>query len=198
MGIELYNNNRPKIWRVITGNHLLNHENNNGLIVVNSVAPVTIFLSNILPPGFSTKIIQEGAGTATIVAMGGITTKASQGVTSTGVPGDTLTISSHLPNSFIIEAAGSLVGGGGGAPTKLRRYKSANFADATNINDAWFVGKTVSVFWNDVQRYLDNTEFDITGTGLQITMPGFDAAISLPTFFVMESEEGGGGGGGGV
>ncbi len=57
----------------------------------------------------------------------------------------------------------------------------ADFADATNYDDTRIVGKQLSIFWNDINRYLFTNEFTVTATGIDILVPGFDA-ITNPTY----------------
>jgi hypothetical protein len=61
---------------------------------------------------------------------------------------------------------------------------SADFADATNYNDASIVDKTVRVFWNDIPRFLNAGEFEYTATGINILVEGFDAEANDYTMFI--------------
>jgi hypothetical protein len=77
-------------------------------------------------------------------------------------------------------------GGGGGTITPVTPgssvfplyITSADFADATNYNNPDIVGVPVMIFVNEYsQQWViagDNT-FKYTGTGISITLPGFDA-----------------------
>jgi hypothetical protein len=62
---------------------------------------------------------------------------------------------------------------------------SSQFSDATNYNNANLVGKTLSVFWNDIPRFLiPDVEYEVTATGINILVPGFDATSASYTFFI--------------
>lgn len=52
----------------------------------------------------------------------------------------------------------------------------SNFADATNYNDDRVVGQNIIIFLNEINRYLiPFVEFQLTVTGVDITLAGFDA-----------------------
>lgn len=60
----------------------------------------------------------------------------------------------------------------------------AQFADSTNYNDIRIVDKTLQIFWNDINRFLDPiTEFAMTPTGVNILVPGFDA-VANPSYIL--------------
>lgn len=193
MGIELFNNNRGKIWNIINGDHLISHNDNNAFIVVDSPTPVKLYVSSILPAGFSTTIVQKGAGIATVEALAPVTLTNPNNVFSTAIPDDMLKVSSPEPNKFICQGIGSNGGGtGGSGPIKVT---SVMFADATKYDDASLVGKSLGIFWNDVNKFLDDSEWNPTATGIEIVIPDFDATANSYTFYISILTAPGGGGG---
>ena len=77
---------------------------------------------------------------------------------------------------------------------------SADFVDATNWNGANSYGQpilpnyTLQVFWNDVNRFLEQgTEWVRTTNGIQIlnngtTITGFDASVNDYVFYIYISK----------
>lgn len=60
--------------------------------------------------------------------------------------------------------------------TYLIPITGADFFDATNYNDPRIVGKSLAIFWNDVNRYIEYpTEFINTSVGINILITGFNA-----------------------
>jgi len=97
----------------------------------------------------------------------------------------------HLCGSYALTAQAIISGGGGGTgtivnPTSpyLIPITSADFANATDYNDPRIVGRNLAIFWNDIPRYLNPNEFIYTSTGIEITVPGFDATANDYTLFI--------------
>lgn len=86
-------------------------------------------------------------------------------------------------------AASALVISGGGTVTPnqpnqfvyLIPITGADFFDATNYNDPRIIGKSLQIFWNDVNRYLETSEYESTSLGVNILVAGFDATTN-PTY----------------
>lgn len=86
-------------------------------------------------------------------------------------------------------AAQSAISGGGSIspiiPSEPKIYlipiTGADFVDATNYHNPLIVGKTLAIFWNDINRYLFSNEFSATNAGINILVPGFDATAN-PTY----------------
>lgn len=61
---------------------------------------------------------------------------------------------------------------------------SADFADETNYDNPLVVGKRLAIFWNDVPRYLNSDEYEMTATGINILISGFDAQTNNYTLYI--------------
>jgi hypothetical protein len=57
---------------------------------------------------------------------------------------------------------------------------ASQFANATEYNDTRIVGKTLQIFWNNVNRYIElaDGEWTYTPTGIQILIDGFDSTTT--------------------
>jgi hypothetical protein len=67
--------------------------------------------------------------------------------------------------------------------------RGSEFSNATDYANLNLVGKTLSIFWNDIPRFLippgqDNPEYEVTSTGITILIDGFDASSFDYTFFI--------------
>jgi len=184
MGIELFNNNREVVTRLITDNHLISHNDNNAILVVNSAVPVIFFVSNILRAGFSTRIVQKGAGTVTVQALAGSTVANPYGIFSTNIANDMLQVYSPEPLKFLVQGIGTNSGCGAGAGGGPIKVTSAMFATATKYDDPTLIGQPLGIFWNETQKYLEDAEWDPTATGIEILVPGFNATANSYTFFI--------------
>jgi hypothetical protein len=93
-----------------------------------------------------------------------------------------------LCGRFGLEAARIIASGNGGTvvpvtpPTGfsfeyLIPITASMFSSATEYNDARIVGKTLQIFWNNVNRYIElsDGEWNYTPTGIEILIEGFDA-----------------------
>lgn len=77
--------------------------------------------------------------------------------------------------------------GGGGmvAPSTTQSsfpiyVTSSDFTDATNYDNPALLGQSIMIFMNEINRYLyppqhSTPEFEMTGTGVNILLDGFDA-----------------------
>lgn len=92
---------------------------------------------------------------------------------------------------FGLQAQGILSGSTGGSTispinpsvgTYLIPITSANFTNATDYDNALIVGKQLEIFWNDIPRYLDPSEYAATATGISILIQGFNALTTNYTF----------------
>jgi len=92
---------------------------------------------------------------------------------------------------FNAEAAYILANGSGGSSvspinpslgTYLIPITSADFTNATDYDNPLIVGKQLEIFWNDIPRYLDTTEYAMTATGIEILISGFDSTANNYTF----------------
>jgi hypothetical protein len=65
-------------------------------------------------------------------------------------------------------------------PIRGTDFSTTDLVDgkATKYNDARIVGEQVQVFWNEVNRYLESSEYTYTPTGIQVLIDGFDALTS--------------------
>ena len=61
---------------------------------------------------------------------------------------------------------------------------SANFANATDYNNAAIPGNTVAIFSNDLNRFLKPAEFSLTVTGIRILLVPFDATANAYSFVI--------------
>ncbi len=93
-----------------------------------------------------------------------------------------------LCGKYWLSANASISGSGSISPiipppslTYLIPITGSDFADATNYNDNRIIGKSLAIFWNDINRYLFTNEFSVTSTGINILVPGFDATAN-PTY----------------
>lgn len=84
--------------------------------------------------------------------------------------------------------------GGSGikSPIKITGADFANATDWDGVNsDSLSVtpSYTLQVFWNDINRFLDETEWVRTQDGVQILIPGFDASTTNLTsvFYIFVS-----------
>lgn len=87
-----------------------------------------------------------------------------------------------LCGKYYLAANAAITGSGGSISpiipiekTYLIPITGANFADATNYNDSRIVGKQLVIYWSEVNRAMNDTEFQQTNTGFQMIFPGFDA-----------------------
>lgn len=87
----------------------------------------------------------------------------------------------YLEANAHINSGGSIVPVTPSSSTYLIPITGADFADATHYNDSRVIGKTLVIFWNDVNRYLLSSEWAATATGINITIAGFDATAN-PTY----------------
>jgi|ERR1039457_13487 hypothetical protein len=69
----------------------------------------------------------------------------------------------------------------GGNGVYLIPITGASFTDATHYDNTLIVGKNLAIFWNDINRFLYNTEYAATSSGVQIIAAGFDA-VANPTY----------------
>lgn len=92
---------------------------------------------------------------------------------------------------FNAEAAYILANGSGGTNvspvnpglgTYLIPITSADFASATEYDNPLIIGKQLEIFWNDIPRYLDASEYGMTATGIEILISGFDSTTTNYTF----------------
>lgn len=193
-----FSNNNPLLqFRTIETAHILSMYDNRSAVAFSSAVNADILINKSCAPGFSCYIVQVGAGKATIVADAGVTIISLNSKVQTSGPGDMIAIFSPAPGFFVLQVTNDA--GGGGTASNPKKYRGVNFVDATNITDAWLVGKTLAVFYNDIPRYLNDDEFNVTGAGLKILIPDFDGPATDPTLYVTEiSAPSGGGGGGGL
>lgn len=61
---------------------------------------------------------------------------------------------------------------------------SADFTDDTNYDNPLIVGKRLAIFWNDIPRYLNDDEYEMTATGFNILIDGFDAQNNDYTLYI--------------
>jgi hypothetical protein len=88
---------------------------------------------------------------------------------------------------YISGTGGSIVPptpGGTGVNPYLIKVVSADFATPTRYNDVRIIGKSLVIFWNDISRYLDPSEFTATSTGVEFLMDGFDASTNSYTLYI--------------
>lgn len=69
-----------------------------------------------------------------------------------------------------------------GLGTYLIPITSADFTNATEYDNPLIIGKQLEIFWNDIPRYLEPTEYAMTSTGIQILISGFDSTAANYTF----------------
>ena len=72
-------------------------------------------------------------------------------------------------------------GGSGNSAPYLIKVKGTQFADSTHYNNPAIIGKNLVILFNDINRALYDTEFDVTSTGINITIPSFNA-VANPTY----------------
>lgn len=182
MGISISAQNIPFGVRPEITNIRLSMVYNNNLV---SMAPaggaLSCFISNQLPPGFSCWLTQKGTGSITVTPDAGVT--IITGATATNGTGQTIKIICIAPGEFIaIHIGGSGTSSGG---TETIKISQANFTGATAYNNAAIVGKTLIIFWNNIPRYLDEgIDYTVTGTGINIIVPGFDATVNPYSFII--------------
>jgi hypothetical protein len=82
----------------------------------------------------------------------------------------------------VIQAASSSTPGPGN--NYLIPVTSANFTGAAALNLPPIVGKSLAIFWNDSNRYLNDNEWAPTLTGINILVPGFDASANSYKLFI--------------
>jgi hypothetical protein len=84
--------------------------------------------------------------------------------------------------TILLLMTGQLPGGGGSGVASGATYKftGADFSTSTNLPIPTLSGLNLAVFFNDIQRYLTKgTEWtDLSGGGITITIPGFDATTT--------------------
>lgn len=116
------------------------------------------------------------------------TTNFSGGVTPVGYSQSLQSTSNYLYylcGKYALMALAIINGGGGVVGTVVQPnapylipITGADFATATEYNNPAIVGRNLAIFWNDVPRYLFPNEFEYTTTGINITIPGFDATAN--------------------
>ena len=95
----------------------------------------------------------------------------------------------ELMNKYGIRAMGYSGGGTVVPPTPSGSFEylipisGSDFTDATHYDNPKIVGKSLKIYWNDISRFLFNSEFDMTTTGINITAAGFDA-VANPTYLL--------------
>jgi hypothetical protein len=77
----------------------------------------------------------------------------------------------------VIQAAGS------SSPENPRSgylipFTSSNFTGTNSLNIPAIVGRDLAIYVNDINRYLFESEWEPTGTGINILLPGFDATTN--------------------
>jgi hypothetical protein len=82
----------------------------------------------------------------------------------------------------VIQANSSSIPGYGNV--YLIPITSANFTGATALNLPAIVDKSLAIFWNDLNRYLNDNEWAPTLTGINILVPGFDASANSYKLFI--------------
>lgn len=94
-----------------------------------------------------------------------------------------------LCGKYYLAAQAAITGGGSISPIipvlpgpYLIPITGADFTDATNYNDSRIVGKQIEIFWNDFNRYLVESEFESTNTGLNILIGGGFDALANPAW----------------
>jgi len=85
--------------------------------------------------------------------------------------GDSINKWSDLPNLF----------SGNFNPIKV---KNTDFASATAYDNSIIVGRNIGIFLNQINRYLEDEEWQFTATGINILIPDFDATSNVYTFFI--------------
>ena len=75
-------------------------------------------------------------------------------------------------------------GAGPGSGTSTIKAVSADFADATHYNNPAIAGKTLGIFFNEINRFLEDTEFAYTATGIQVLIPGFNSTLNNYTLYI--------------
>lgn len=68
-----------------------------------------------------------------------------------------------------------------------KKYYTADFDNARQLTDNWLNGKNISIFWNDVARYLYDNEFTLAGNVLTIIADGFDSSVLTDKIIITES-----------
>lgn len=67
----------------------------------------------------------------------------------------------------------------------MLKFTSADFSDATTVNDSVLAGLDIAVFFNDINRYLNPSEFtNPPSGGFTVLIPGFDSGDADFTFYV--------------
>jgi len=91
--------------------------------------------------------------------------------------------------NLVTDAAGNIIeaalgGGGGTASSLVIKVLQSDFASATAYNNPLIVGKSLAIFMNSINRYLEDDEWSATATGIQILIPGFNATTDIYTFYI--------------
>lgn len=82
--------------------------------------------------------------------------------------------------------AAEVVGPGTGYLTAIASddFLLDGVADATHADNPGWVGKQLAIFWNNIPRYLEPDEWELTPTGINILVPGFDATANTYSMYV--------------
>ena len=75
-------------------------------------------------------------------------------------------------------------GAGPGSGTSTIKAVSADFADATHYNNPAIAGKTLGIFFNEINRFLEDTEFAYTATGIEVLIGGFNSTLNNYTLYI--------------
>lgn len=92
-------------------------------------------------------------------------------------------------NSILLQLVdlADAMGGGGGNGSVVIPLTSANFINATDCPLTSLAGKSIAVYLNDDQKFLEQDAgewADLAGGGFKITIPGFDSTTSNFHFYV--------------
>lgn len=82
-------------------------------------------------------------------------------------------------------ASYKLTGSSGGIAQK--KYYAADFSTPTTLVDSWLNGKNISIFWNDVNRYLLDSEYTLIGDTLTVLISGFDGTTIVDKLIITET-----------
>lgn len=71
------------------------------------------------------------------------------------------------------------------APPGPLNFLSSNFSTSTSCPIPAFNGMTLSIYWNDAQRYLTSAEWSVlAGGGFTVLVSGFNASVNNYSFYV--------------
>lgn len=182
-GINFGNRNRPLVTtRVTVDTYMSMGFNNVSTLWHTNAGNLKCRIPLNMPPGFNTYLVQEQAGSITLTPDAGVTILGTTLGTTTA--GDILKLICVKDNTFAVMVSGSSAAPPPPAGASLIKVVSAAFTNASDYDNVALLGNGLGIFLNQINRYLEDAEWQFTATGIRILLPGFDSTVQNVTFYI--------------